>query len=65
MSDTQEIEVCENCGAELNPERVIWLELDNRTNTFTSLEIPAEYSQGYFPFGKTCARQEEAKNGLY
>lgn len=63
VPDVLELEFCENCGAELNPEKIVWLELDARTNTFTSLEIPEEHSQGWFPLGKACAKKKLAVNG--
>jgi len=53
----EEIEYCENCGRELNPKKIKWLELDTRTNTFTDDELPEQYSQGGFPFGIACAKR--------
>ena len=42
--------------------RVAWLELDQRTNTYHDRgDIPADCSQGWFPFGLTCARAELVK----
>ncbi len=60
MNEHEEHEFCEKCGAELNPSRVKWLELDTRTNVFTDpdkVEIPEEHSQGGFPFGIACAKK--------
>ncbi len=50
---------CERCGEELHPDRETMLELDQRTNTFTNSEdVPEDVSQGWFPFGATCAKVE-------
>lgn len=39
-----------------------WLELDQRTNTYHDHGgVPMDHSQGWFPFGMTCARTEIAK----
>jgi hypothetical protein len=36
--------------------KVAWLELDQRTDTFHDRgDVPAEQSQGWFPFGVACA----------
>lgn len=36
--------------------KLAWLELDQRTNTYHDLGgVPADNSQGWFPFGMTCA----------
>lgn len=47
---------CERCKAKLNPDMAVWLELDQRTGTYTDQPVPEEYSQGGFPFGADCAR---------
>lgn len=40
-----------------------WLELDQRTDTYHDLEgVPAERSQGWFPFGMTCAKAKLAEH---
>ena len=46
---------CERCGALLT--HAVWMELDQRTNTYTATEneVPSEHSQGWFPFGIACA----------
>lgn len=39
-----------------------WLELDQRTYTYHDRgDVPAEKSQGWFPFGMTCARKKIAE----
>jgi hypothetical protein len=48
---------CERCNDFLDPKKEVWLTYDQRTNTFTDLEIPEQYSQGGFPFGRACARR--------
>ena len=52
---------CERCNAKLAEIRngeynIVWLELDQRTGTYTNQEVPTEFSQGGFPFGKDCAK---------
>ena len=47
---------CERCKSKLNPDKAVWLELDQRTGTYTDQPVPEEYSQGGFPFGADCAR---------
>lgn len=38
--------------------KVRWLEMDQRTNTYHDFGgVPAEHSQGWFPFGLTCAKK--------
>lgn len=54
---------CQRCGEELHPDREVWLELDQRTQTYTNEgAVPPEYSQGGFPFGSACAKREIAKH---
>jgi hypothetical protein len=48
---------CERCQEILKPGNEVWLELDQRTNTYTDLEVPQEHSQGGFPFGADCAKR--------
>lgn len=47
---------CERCKSKLNPDMAVWLELDQRTGTYTDQPVPEKYSQGGFPFGADCAR---------
>jgi hypothetical protein len=52
---------CERCKAKLAEHRngeynIVWLVLDQRTGTYTDKEIPDEFSQGAFPFGRDCAK---------
>lgn len=50
---------CERCGEELKPDRVSWLEFDQRTSTYVDPEqvaVPDDDSQGLFAFGRSCAR---------
>jgi hypothetical protein len=48
--------ICQNCGERLRPDRLLWLELNSRTNTYHTDDVPAEDSQGAFTFGSACAR---------
>ena len=42
--------------------KVAWLELDQRTDTYHDRGgVPADQSQGWFPFGLSCARAALAK----
>ena len=51
---------CTSCGRSLNGRVVVWLEFDQRTNTYHALEnIPQELSQGWFPFGADCAAKAQ------
>jgi hypothetical protein len=53
---------CERCGEFLHPDRITWLEYDQRTSTYTDEEVPEKYSQGGFPFGARCAIQEKKRH---
>jgi hypothetical protein len=53
---------CTWCGKRLRGEPVM-LELDQRTNTYHADGVPAEFSQGWFPFGADCAKTVQAKRG--
>lgn len=46
---------CERCGEKLNPKKMVWLELDQRTNTYTDGYVSEEVSQGGFTFGRACS----------
>lgn len=59
--------VCQCCERELK-NMVAWLELDQRNNTYHDRgDVPPENSQGWFPFGLTCAdralKEAAAKRG--
>lgn len=48
---------CEECGRELKKETEVWLELSN-TNGEYYKKIPIGHeTQGFFPFGKDCAKR--------
>ena len=57
---------CQRCGRTLEPDQIVWLELDQRTDTYVDpaiVRVPDEQSQGCFPFGADCAallKAEEA-----
>ena len=57
----QEIHFCTCCGRQLNDANIVWLELDQRTNTYRDRGVPERHSQGWFPFGVDCAKKELAK----
>lgn len=52
---------CTCCGKPIRGEGV-WLELDQRTDTYTSETVPPGRSQGGFVFGPTCARRERRRH---
>ena len=48
---------CTCCGRELSAA-FRYLELDQRTQTYHDCnDVPADKSQGWFPFGLTCAKK--------
>lgn len=49
---------CERCNEFLHPDREVWLEYDRRVLKCTDQEVPEQYNQGGFPFGKACAKKE-------
>lgn len=50
---------CLRCARKLKPSNRVWLELDQRTNTYTNTQdVPEAVSQGGFEFGKDCAEKE-------
>ena len=54
LSDSERYCTC--CERELSGHALRWLELDQRTNTYHDYQdVPANKSQGWFPFGLTCA----------
>ena len=49
---------CTCCNRDLSGHALRWLELDQRTNTYHDYQdVPANQSQGWFPFGLTCAKK--------
>lgn len=49
---------CECCGRPLRG-RAVMLELDQRDGTYHNFEdVPDDRSQGWFPFGASCAKRE-------
>lgn len=58
----EKLDECACCGRPLKGT-VAMLELDQRTWTYHDLGgIPADKSQGWFPFGMSCARGELLKH---
>lgn len=52
------IRTCTCCERDLSGHAVRMLEYDQRTQTFHDLpDVPADQSQGWFPFGLTCAEK--------
>jgi hypothetical protein len=55
---------CERCGEKLNPETMIWLELDQDTGRYTDQPLQEGHtSQGGFTFGRACAKVVLADGG--
>jgi hypothetical protein len=53
---------CERCGRELNPTKVVPLELDQRVLAYHDFGgVPEDFSQGWFDFGPDCAAKERKK----
>lgn len=55
---------CTRCGKPIRPRFAVWLELDQRTGTYTAGRVPEAASQGAFPFGKACAAAAEVEHAL-
>lgn len=52
---------CQCCGKPLRGS-VVMLEMDQRDWTYHDRGgVPADKSQGWFPFGKTCAKKQAAR----
>ena len=58
-----EQEYCNTCERELEPDRIVWLELDTYTGIYHDPESFPEdgLSQGMFAFGADCAKREGPK----
>ena len=51
-------DVCTCCGKQLKQAGAVWLELSFITNKYYIDDVvPSQDSQGYFPFGLTCAQK--------
>ena len=51
-------DVCTCCGKKLNQTSAVWLECSFVTNKYyLDNVVPSQDSQGYFPFGLTCAQK--------
>ena len=49
---------CSCCGRVLNTAKAVWLEQSTVTSKFYLKDVvPSEDSQGYFAFGKSCAKK--------
>jgi hypothetical protein len=47
---------CTECGQRLHG-RIVMLEFDQRDSTYRNGDVPKEFSQGWFPFGRACAEK--------
>lgn len=53
---------CTCCKRDLSGHALRMLELDQRSGTYHDIgDVPEDRSQGWFPFGLTCARKLVAK----
>lgn len=51
------MEYCNRCNEKLDPNKIVWLELDQDTGLYTDGELPEGHtSQGGFAFGRSCAK---------
>jgi len=69
IGNTDEIDpdgrYCTRCKQRLKG-KVAWLELDQRDYTYHDrADVPADRSQGWFPFGVDCARHILANGGTW
>lgn len=49
---------CVKCGKPLTERTRVWLELDQRTQSFHDFrDVPESRSQGWFEFGSDCAEK--------
>lgn len=56
MHDGNGIDQCDCCGRRIKPGSAVWLELDHRIDGYHDYgTVPEAKSQGWFPFGQTCA----------
>lgn len=63
MSDLTSDQYCTRCGELLAPDKIVTLELSFKTGLYQHVgKIPADESQGCFPFGSACAKAV-LKNG--
>jgi hypothetical protein len=66
-ADLYRVGHCMKCAKKLDPEKTVWLELDQRIDAFHDFGgVPNEYSQGAFEFGPDCAKlmRKEARQLL-
>jgi hypothetical protein len=55
---------CERCGQPLDESKAVWLELNKHSGKFLEVEtVPANQSQGCFPFGEDCANAVRKAGG--
>lgn len=53
-----EDDICTCCGKKLKQQSATWLECSFVTNKYyIDNVVPQQESQGYFPFGITCAKK--------
>ena len=49
---------CGCCGKVLKISQAVWLEASTETSKYYLKDVvPTEHSQGYFAFGRTCAKK--------
>jgi len=50
--------ICGCCGKVLNTSKAVWLEQSTSKSKYYLKDlVPAEDSQGYFAFGRSCAKK--------
>ena len=60
--NTEHVDYCTCCNRKLNKDKIVFLELDQRTDNYHNFGgVPENQSQGWFPFGPDCAKSAIAK----
>ena len=60
------LNTCTCCGKKLNMRKVVSLELDQRLWMYHDFGgVPEDKSQGWFPFGQTCAKKARSLAGRH
>ena len=59
---TRNQDECQCCGKRIKAGKEVMLELDQRDSTYHDFgDVPDDKSQGFFPFGASCAKRQRAE----
>jgi hypothetical protein len=59
------VERCQCCGAVLDMSKAVYLHLDLKLGTYHRTDAtPSGESQGWFPFGRLCAKAVMSNGGM-